>query len=141
MWKKIRNFLVGSLAFITPLLTPFSFIFNILKIDKLVVMYYVFAIILIIYAILQLKDKRYIKKQGFETKATQTTILAMTPEEKAKDVINLYHILRKVGKCMLNFLKTYKGLIVSALIFIVTVVDTFTGIFGNVFVVNGVNIM
>lgn len=141
MWKKIKNFLVGFFAFITPFLTPFNFIFNILKIDKLIIIYYIFAIILLIYAILNLSDNRAIKRRGLESKATQTTRLALNPESEAKRVLKFCKLLRKVGKAMIKFLKTYKGIILATLIFIITCIDQFTGIFGNVCVVDGVNIL
>ncbi len=141
MWEKIKKFLIGFCAFATPFLTPFNFIFSVLKVDKLIVIYYVFAIILLLYGINELSGKREDRKQKYKSKAKKTVEFALQPEIQAKKMITLIQTIKKVVKVMIKFLKTYKGLIVSSLVFIITVIDTFTGIFGNVCVVNGVNIL
>ena len=141
MWEKIKKFLIGFCAFATPFLTPFNFIFSVLKVDKLIVIYYVFAIILLLYGINELSGKREDRKQKYKSKAKKTVEFALQPEIQAKKIITLIQTIKKVVRVMIKFLKTYKGLIVSSLVFIITVIDTFTGIFGNVCVVNGVNIL
>lgn len=141
MWEKIKKFLIGFCAFATPFLTPFNFIFSVLKVDKLIVIYYVFAIILLLYGINELSGKREDRKQKYKPKAKKTVDFALQPEIQAKKMITLIQTIKKVVRVMIKFLKTYKGLIVSSLVFIITVIDTFTGIFGNVCVVNGVNIL
>ena len=142
MWEKIKKFLIGFCAFATPFLTPFNFIFNVLKIDKLIVMYYVFAIILLFYGMCELSGKRKDRKQTkYKAKAKQTIDFAMQPEIQARKMVNIIQFVKKGIKTMIRLLKTYKGAIVAVLTFIVTLIEAFTNFAGEIFVVNGYNIL
>lgn len=121
--NKLKNFLIGLLAFALPFTEQFSRIFMFLKIDKLMALYYLFAIVLIISAILELNQKRTIRKRGLQTKATSTTILAMDPEGQAKAVVKNFKNIRKAGRNMKNYLsKLSKTQIVSIIIMVLSAV-------------------